>query len=278
MSSLVYRSDDFLGLCTSSSLSYSYSQRPNMRLQGGSTTDLTSSLTWEWNPGALSGNSVSVSPTATETYTVSATDANGCVNTETVEVTVNELPDAPIGLDSEHCGTLVPTAEVTTGGANGSGVFNWYDAPTGGNLLQTGTDATYLTAISQSTTFYVSETGTNGCESERTPVNVTVIEADPLTLTADAVTSACVGAEITLEVTQGGGNNTYEFTYSADPDAGSGITGSETGTLVSVYPTAAGTYTYTVTGIDNDKGCTNVATAIITINPLPLITAVTATP
>ncbi|HRO97591.1 MAG TPA: hypothetical protein PLY79_11055, partial [Ferruginibacter sp.] len=264
VSSLVYRADGISGLCSSTSLSFSYSQRPNMRLQGGSTTDLTSSLTWEWNPGALSGNSVSVSPTATETYTVSATDANGCVNTTTVEVTVNELPDAPIGLDSEHCGTLVPTAEVTTGGANGSGVFNWYDAPTGGNLLQTGTDATYLTAISQSTTFYVSETGTNGCESERTPVNVTVIEADPLTLTADAVTSACVGAEITLEVTQGGGNNTYEFTYSADPDAGSGITGSETGTLVSVYPTAAGTYTYTVTGIDNDKGCTNVATAIIT--------------
>ncbi|HRO18525.1 MAG TPA: hypothetical protein PLU07_10060, partial [Ferruginibacter sp.] len=278
VSSLVYRSDDFLGLCTSSSLTYSYSQRPNMRLVGSTTTDLTSGLTWEWNPGALSGNSVSVSPTATETYTVSATDANGCVATEDVEVTVNELPDAPIGTDSEHCGTLVPTAIVSTGGVNGNGVFNWYDAPTGGNLLQTGTDISYLTPISTTTTFYVSETGTNGCESERTPVNVTVIEADPLSLTATAVTSACVDAEITLEVTQDGGNNTYDFTYSADPDAGSGITGSETGTLVSVTPTAAGTYTYTVTGTDNDKGCTNVATAIITINPLPQITAASATP
>ncbi|HRN93039.1 MAG TPA: hypothetical protein PLS87_11515, partial [Ferruginibacter sp.] len=253
--------------------------KPVIVFEGIVGTNVTDTYIWEWNPGAIAGDTIVVNPASTEVYTATVTNPNtGCSNTSgPVTVTVNQLPEAPIGTDSEHCGLLVPDAFVSTGGANGSGVFNWYDAPTGGNLLQTGTDVSYLTEIDVSTTFYVSEVGANGCESERTPVNVTVIEADALTLTATA-TTPCIGSNVTLEVTQNGGNNTYNFTYTADPLVGSGITGSETGTSVIVVPTEAGTYTYTVNGDDTDKGCLAAANVQFTVNPQPIITVSSATP
>ena len=41
-----------------------------------------------WNPGALPGNNVLVSPSATTTYTVTATNVYGCSTASTVTVTV----------------------------------------------------------------------------------------------------------------------------------------------------------------------------------------------
>ncbi len=63
---------------------------------GGNCTDLTATAsggsgagyTFNWNPGGLTGQTVTVCPTATTTYTVTATDANGCVSAPD-EVTVN---------------------------------------------------------------------------------------------------------------------------------------------------------------------------------------------
>ncbi|MBK7764064.1 MAG: right-handed parallel beta-helix repeat-containing protein [Bacteroidetes bacterium] len=66
----------------SSTLSVSSSNDPN--------------YTYTWNPGALSGNSVTVSPAITTTYTVTAIDNsagtfNGCGNAETITITVNPI-------------------------------------------------------------------------------------------------------------------------------------------------------------------------------------------
>ena len=52
-------------------------------------TSNTNLFTWSWEPGSLSGNSVSVSPANTTTYTVTATSADGCTSTSTALVTVN---------------------------------------------------------------------------------------------------------------------------------------------------------------------------------------------
>ena len=42
-------------------------------------------------------------PTATGTYTVTGTDANGCSNTDAVDVTVNALPTVDAGADVTIC-------------------------------------------------------------------------------------------------------------------------------------------------------------------------------
>jgi hypothetical protein len=70
----------------------------NVTLTANSTN---ASYTYSWAPGALTGNSVLVSPTSTTTYTITATDASGgaftgCIVTGSVQVLVNPTPAAPV--------------------------------------------------------------------------------------------------------------------------------------------------------------------------------------
>ncbi len=114
-------------------------------------------------------DSVNGTPLATTTtissglYYVSQT-VNGCESARTlVNVTVATAPAAPTASAQLFCSTLNPKVEnlVATGAA-----IKWYSAATGGTALAT------TSAISTGT-YYVSQT-TNGCESTRTAVSVTV--------------------------------------------------------------------------------------------------------
>ena len=249
--------------------------------------------TWSWNPGSLPGSSVTVTPSGTGliTYTVTALNtANSCSNTATVGVTVNPLPSAPsIVTNDGQCGTAVPNAVVaSTAGANGTGVFKWYLVPNDGTAI-TGESGTILNtySISVPTHFYVSEVGTNGCESARTDVFVDfTLTPDVLTLSASS-SPVCVGTPITFSYTQTGGSNSFIFNYpSLSHIAGSGInipniSGVDSLLLdpsITVTPTVAGTITYTLKGFDPDKGCISFATTTVTVNPLPVITSVLASP
>jgi hypothetical protein len=51
--------------------------------------------TYSWQPGNMTGASVSVSPSANTTYTVTGTDANGCSNTTVITVTIDTPPTTP---------------------------------------------------------------------------------------------------------------------------------------------------------------------------------------
>ena len=61
-----------------------------------------------------------LSPTATGTYTVTGTDANGCSNTGTVDVTVNALPTVDAGADV----TICDGGSVTLSGS-GAVTYSW---------------------------------------------------------------------------------------------------------------------------------------------------------
>jgi hypothetical protein len=191
---------------------------------------------------------------------------------------VNPLPAQPIGGGSTQCGTAVPAAFVvsdfTPPTPNNNG-FRWYDAAAGGNLIQTG-GATYTGTINTTTTFYVSET--NGtCESPRTAVTATVNPPDAVTAHIDD-NVICLGESANLSIIQTGSNQTYTFNWSSS--TGSGLAGSTPGAPVtaalSVTPTAAGNYTYMVTAVDGS--CTTTANVSLTVNALPVISSVTATP
>ncbi|HRN92409.1 MAG TPA: GEVED domain-containing protein, partial [Ferruginibacter sp.] len=249
----------------------------NISITGSGDADPTYS--WVSDPAGFTSsvqNPQNVPVDEPTTYTVTITNAFGCSASESYLVTPLALPEPPIGTDSEHCGNVVPEAMVTTGGVNGNGTFNWYDAVTGGNLLQSSTSATYTSPVNTTTTFYVSEMGANGCESERTPVNVTVIEADAISISATD-NEICIGQSTDLTVSQTGGNNTYTLSWSASP-AGSGVNGSETGSFLTVTPTQSGVFTYVVTGEDVDKGCITNANIEVTVNGLPEVTQASATP
>lgn len=66
-----------------------------MIIQEGETVTLTGSgaVSYAWDNGVTDG--VAFMPAATATYTVTGTDANGCMNTDMVTITVNALPNDP---------------------------------------------------------------------------------------------------------------------------------------------------------------------------------------
>ena len=67
-------------------------------------------MTYAWDSGVTDG--IAFTPTTTATYTVTATDANGCTDTDQVDVTVNALPTIDAGVDIAICegGSVTLTA------------------------------------------------------------------------------------------------------------------------------------------------------------------------
>jgi gliding motility-associated-like protein len=215
-----------------------------------------SSFAWKEGTTTLGTNSTlsytgSVGP---HNINVTAASAQGClISSQNAVVTVLPLPSAPTATNSAHCGTKIPAASVTkTSGANGNGTFKWYTSATGATTAQVGTSNTFTTMISTTTTFFVSEVGVNGCESARTPVTITVTPADSITASASNTTNLCINTPLTLNVVQNGSNNTYYYTWTATPQAGSGIgTAGILGATPTITPSASGTIAYTVVANQN---------------------------
>ncbi|TPG39211.1 DUF11 domain-containing protein, partial [Flavobacterium pectinovorum] len=138
---------------------------------GGSTTFcpggsvvLTSSggSSYLWSTGETT-QSITVSTSGS--YTVKVANATGCQSPASVAtlVTVNPTPTAPSAGAQTFC--LVENKKISDLSPSGAG-FIWYNANTGGTLY-VGNET--LAAG----TYYVSQT-TNGCESPRTSVSVTL--------------------------------------------------------------------------------------------------------
>ncbi|MCS7073346.1 MAG: hypothetical protein NZ108_02655, partial [Bacteroidia bacterium] len=103
----------------------------NTSLCTGQTTTLTASgaSSYSWNPTTgltpTTGPVVTAGPTATTTYTVTGTDANGCVNTATVIVNVGPLPVVTVSADDNSICAGQQTATLTAAGAV---TFDWSPA------------------------------------------------------------------------------------------------------------------------------------------------------
>jgi gliding motility-associated-like protein len=115
----------------------------------------------------------------------------------------------------------------------GGGVYNWYDAGTGGNLLLA-SSTTYTTPVLNSTTtYYVAHMNNiTGCASHRTAIVVTVTPAP--TVNAGANANVCAGNTYTIA-----GATATNFTSLSWVTSGSG-TFTNNGTLTPTYtPSAA---------------------------------------
>lgn len=97
----------------------------------GTSSVLTANgaLTYLWNTGA-STTSISISPSTNTTYTVTGTDANGCSNDATKNITTVNC----MGVSSVSCGLVIYNMNVSSSAANVSGAvqyrFNFYDNTT----------------------------------------------------------------------------------------------------------------------------------------------------
>jgi hypothetical protein len=121
----------------------------NQTVCAGTSVTLTGSgaSSYAWNNGVSNG--VAFSPTNTQTYTVTGTDANGCSNTAQVTVTVNALPVVSAGPNQSICAGTAVTL-------NGSGATNY----TWNNGVSNGVAFT----PTNTQTYTVTGTNANGCQ------------------------------------------------------------------------------------------------------------------
>ncbi|OWY22856.1 hypothetical protein C7N43_05125, partial [Sphingobacteriales bacterium UPWRP_1] len=218
-----------------------------------------------FNAGAGTFNPDAQTPGTYEfSYTIS--NQSPCVNsTAVVTIVVEDCncidPPAPVAVTAlvEVCeGEVNTTAfEVTTAPNT---TVNWYDAPTGGNLLAT--DA--LTYLATTAGTYYAEAVNNpddGCASNRIEFTLTENTIPVADFTAPAAT--CTGTALSISFTgSAGAGATYNWDF--------GTAGTQTGAGPhTVTWNAAGTQTITL--VVSNNGCDNIATADI------LVSGVTAT-
>jgi gliding motility-associated-like protein len=199
------------------------------------TLTATGASTYQWTGGVVNGTPFS--PVAgTITYTVTGTDANGCINSDQVSVTVNPLPNINAGANQSVCeGTQVTL--TATGAVN----YSW----TGG--VTNGLAFTPPVGIN---TYTVTGTDGNGCINTD-QVNVTV---NPLPdVFAGNDVTICDGETVTLT---GSGASSYNW----DNSVNNGV----------AFVPSLGTLTYTVTGTTL-AGCTGTDQVNVTVNPNPVV-------
>jgi hypothetical protein len=135
------------------------------------TLSASGATSYAWDNNVMDG--ISFTPTTSGTYSVTGTDANGCVNLDQVLVTVNPLPTVNAGTDQSIC----KGAAVTLSGT-GATTYAWNNNVTNGVAFNPIATATYS----------VSGTDANGC-TNADEVIVTVNEASASTLTESAMDS-----------------------------------------------------------------------------------------
>ena len=108
--------------------------------------------------------------TTTKTYYVLAS-LNGCVDGARIPVlaTVNPIPSITSVTNASVCnsGTVILSATASVG------IINWYETPTGGTPVHSGTSYT-TPNLNVSTTYYVDATNNDCTTNARTPVEATV--------------------------------------------------------------------------------------------------------
>lgn len=192
--------------------------------QGANTTlTATGGTNYIWDDVAGS-TTASITVTA-GTYSVTATDANGCTGTASAIVTESPLPTISISGTLSYC-----TGANTTLTASGGTTYLWDDAAGSTSASITVTQGTYT----------VTGIDANGCSATDSE---TVTENPAPTVNITGTLSYCTGGNTDLTAT---GGAIYSWT-----------TGETTATIT----VTQGTYTVTAT---DASGCTGTFSAIVT--------------
>lgn len=217
----------------------------------GASSVSGSTYSWKSSPVGFSSTTANptVSPATNTTYTVTETNSNGCVNSNSVTISVNPLPGASVVSNTSIC----PGASISIGATAVAGdVYSWSGSPSG--YSSTLSDPTVTPSVT--TTYTLTETITaTGCiKSNSVTVTINPIPAAATVLNA----TICTGYTILI-----GANPVAGSTYSwvSRP---SGFTSTNANPLVS--PTVTTTYTLTET---NTNGCSKSDSVTITVNSLP---------
>lgn len=197
--------------------------------------------TYVWSPNV--GSTATVSGLCAGSYTISATDPNGCITTQSFTITQPPAISATTTHVNVLCnGGATGSATVVASGGTGTLTYNW--TPSGGtnasaNNLATGT---YTCTI----------TDASGCITTQT-VNITQPTMLSVSTTSDSV---CPGGNGTVSAVGSGGVGPYTYLWS------NGATTSSQNLTVNTDSTLT-------VSITDANGCTVVGTAGVELYPVP---------
>lgn len=213
----------------------------------------TPGYVYSWDdPG--SSTTAAVSNLLAGVYTVTVSDANGCVTNEAVTVNDNGGPTIDVinGTDATCFGLADGSADMTVSGGTTPFAYEWYDF--GSILIATTQTVTGLVAGD-----YTGQvTDANGCTAASL---ITISEPLDISLVANSNDASCSSAcdgDVSANATGGTGAFTYDW---------AGL-----GTAASITSVCAGTYTITVT---DANGCVSANT--VTVNE-PALINISSTP
>ncbi len=206
-------------------------------------------FTYQWNQGLPASTTQMVMPLQTTTYSVTVTDANGCVGMDSITITVNPSPEVEVAADQDTICAGEPV-RLTAAGSGGVGtlMYRWSNGASGNQQTVNPTETT---------TYTLTVTDANGCtnipdanDSVRIVVNPrpdATIQASPSTI--------CLGGSSVLTVTTTGGTAPYTFQWNQNLGTNDSVT---------VSPTQTTTYEVIVT---DANGCSDTAQVTITVTP-----------
>lgn len=210
---------------------------------GGSATASASGgvapYTYLWSNGQVGANATNLTA---GTYTVSVTDATGCVSTKSGVVTQTQGPSVTAQVTAQATCTTGGTATATATGGQPAYTYLWSNGAT------TPTATNLAPGIRT-----VTVTDANGCAASAS-VTITQSQGPSATAAVTAAATCLNGGSATVTAT--GGTTPYTYLWSNN---------ATTATITNIAP---GTYTVTVKDANN---CTVTATATITAPPAPTV-------
>lgn len=209
---------------------------------------------YSWSPvtGVADPNAASTtaSPSASTTYTVTGTDGNGCTNTATQSIALQQAPNLTI---SPAAATLCPGESVLLT-VTGGNTYQW--SPAAGLSSTSGTSV--IASPTQSTTYTVSAASTAGCAATGT-IDIVVQPVLNPSAQPDSA-SICEGEYVLLAAQQGA---SYQW---------SPTTGLDDPTISSPTATPTSTTTYTII-LTDAVGCTFTDSVFIRVYPAAIADA-----
>lgn len=201
------------------------------------------------------GNNFTPAITTTTSFYANETSIDGCVSATTqVDVTIHNLPSAPVANDDVACeNSTIPDLNAT-----GNNV-TWFSDAGLTNQVATGNSFTTGNMVPGTYSYYVIETDVNNCSSVSDMVTLTIY-ALPSAPSVTGTMVYCAGETI-QPITSSGSNSTW---YND-----SGLTSiAATGTTFTPAITSTATF-YVTQSVNN---CVSAATPVtVTINSLPVV-------
>jgi hypothetical protein len=227
-------------VAASTTVTYSYSARPDFKLAGSMTVQ--GAFVWSPTLGLTptSGANVTAAPTSTTTYTATVTAPGGCAASNTASITVIPAANAGTNGSTTVCSNASAFDMATFLGTHDNGGAWTFGGNPHSNTFTPGTDAAGV--------YTYTVTGTAPCANAQATVTVSV------------TTAPNAGTSNTLAVCANSTTNDLFAALGGTPDGGGSW--SPSGPNYDATVMSPGAYTYTVTGT---APCAN-AQATVTVS------------